>query len=98
MFVTLRKKIGGSGLKEITVSFMKISLASLAMGFIALSSYNFFGQTLRQNLALVLSIGIAALAYAILIYFMRIPEVDQMIGAVKKRLGQRGAEERKGGE
>lgn len=42
MFITLRKKIGGFGLKEITSSFIKISLASVIMGFIALSSFNLF--------------------------------------------------------
>ena len=72
---TLRRKIGGFGLKEITTSFVKICVASVLMGCIALGSFNFFSQNIRENLALILAIGLGALAYAILIYFMRIPEV-----------------------
>jgi len=83
LFITLRRKIGGFGLKEITKSFIKISIASILMGFIALGSFNFFSQNIRQNLALILAIGLGALAYAILIYFMRIPEVDRTIEAMK---------------
>jgi putative peptidoglycan lipid II flippase len=97
LFITLRRKIGGFGLKEITKSFIKISIASILMGFIALGSFNFFSQNIRQNLALILAIGIGALAYAILIYFMRIPEVDRTIEAMKKkvkvRVGERSREQ-----
>jgi putative peptidoglycan lipid II flippase len=53
------------------------------MGFIALESFNFLSQNIRENLALILAIGIGALAYAILIYFMRIPEVDRSIEVMK---------------
>jgi putative peptidoglycan lipid II flippase len=84
LFITLRRKIGGFGLKEITKSFIKICIASILMGFIALGSFNFFSQNIRENLALILSIGVGALAYAILIYFMRIPEVERSIVSVKE--------------
>ena len=87
MFVTLRRKIGGFGLREISVSFIKISIASVLMGFIALGSFGFLGQTLRQNLALFLSIGAGMLAYGIIIYCMKVPEVERTLEVVKKRLG-----------
>jgi putative peptidoglycan lipid II flippase len=86
LFITLRRKIGGFGLKEITKSFIKICIASILMGFIALGSFNFFSQNIRENLALILAIGLGALAYAILIYFMRIPEVDRSIEVMKKKV------------
>ena len=86
LFITLRRKIGGFGLKEITKSFIKISIASILMGFIALGSFNFLIQNIRENLALILAIGIGALAYAILIYFMKIPEVERSIEAMKKKV------------
>ena len=92
--ITLRRKIGGFGLKEITKSFVKISIASILMGFIALGSFNFFSQNIRENLALILAIGLGALAYAILIYFMRIPEVDRSIEAMKKKVKVRVGERR----
>ena len=94
LFITLRRKIGGFGLKEITKSFIKICVASILMGFIALGSFNFFSQNIRQNLALILAIGIGALAYAILIYFMRIPEVDRSIEVMKKKVKVRVGERR----
>jgi len=97
LFITLRRKIGGFGLKEITKSFIKICVASILMGFIALGSFNFFRQNIRENLALILAIGLGALAYAILIYFMRIPEVDRSLEAMKKkvkvRVGERSREQ-----
>jgi putative peptidoglycan lipid II flippase len=94
LFITLRRKIGGFGLKEITKSFIKICVASILMGFIALGSFNFFSQNIRQNLALILAIGIGALAYAILIYFMKIPEVDRSIEVMKKKVKVRVGERR----
>ena len=94
LFITLRRKIGGFGLKEITKSFIKICIASILMGFIALGSFNFFSQNIRENLALILAIGVGALAYAILIYFMRIPEVDRSIEAMKKKVKVRVGERR----
>jgi putative peptidoglycan lipid II flippase len=89
LFITLRRKIGGFGLKEITKSFIKICIASILMGFIALGSFNFLSQNIRENLALILAIGLGALAYAILIYFMTIPEVERSIEAMKNALGVR---------
>lgn len=94
LFITLRRKIGGFGLKEITKSFIKISIASILMGFIALGSFNFLSQNIRENLALILAIGLGVLAYAILIYFMRIPEVDRSIEAMKKKVKVRAGERR----
>ena len=86
MFITLRKKIGGFGLKEISASFVKISIASVLMGVIALWSFNFLGQTLRENLALVFAIGVGAVAYAVLIYFIKVPEVERTLEVVKNGL------------
>ena len=54
------------------------------MVFIALLSFNFFGQALRENIALILAIGVGVLIYGVLIYFMRIPEVDRTIEVIKK--------------
>lgn len=95
LFITLRRKIGGFGLKEITKSFIKICIASILMGLIALGSFNFLSQNIRENLALILAMGLGALAYAILIYFMRIPEVDRSIEAMKKKVKVRVGEQRR---
>jgi len=41
---------------------------------------------LSQNLALIIAIGIGVLVYAILIYFMKIPEVERTLALVKRKL------------
>jgi len=87
MFVTLRKKIGPFGLKEVTFSFVKICIASALMGLIADGSFGFFGNFASDNVSLILAIGVGALVYAILIYFARIPAVDRTVEAVKNKLG-----------
>ena len=89
LFITLRRKIGGFGLKELTKSFVKICVASVLMGFIALGSFNFLKPSMRENLALILAIGVGVLAYAVIIYFIKVPEVDRTLEVVKKKLGQK---------
>lgn len=84
LFITLRKKIGGFGLKEITISFIKIIIASIIMGIIAWFTYEFLETKLKANISLILAIGVGTLSYFILIFFMKIPEVDRTIETVKK--------------
>ena len=56
------------------------------MGLFAYSSFSLAGNYLSQNLSLILAIGVGALSYAIIIYFMKIPEVDSTILAIKNKL------------
>ena len=86
LFITLRRKIGGFGLKEISKSFIKISFASVVMGFIALGSFNFLKQDSRESLALIIAIGVGAIVYGVLVYFMRIPEVERTLELVKTKV------------
>lgn len=86
MFISLRKKIGPFGMKQISISFLKILFASLVMGLIAKLSFNYLTNTLSQNLSLIIAIGIGALTYFTIIYFMKIDDVDVMVSAVKKKL------------
>ncbi len=85
MLITLRRKIGGFGLKGLSVSFLKIATASLLMVFVAVSSFDFLDQRLSTNRALILSIGLSALVYSVLICLMRIPELNEAIAKVRKR-------------
>ncbi len=85
MFSTLRKRIGGLGLRKISTSFLKICVASLIMGSIAKFCFNFFKNSISDNLALIIAIGVGASIYAVLIFFMKIPEVDHTILLVKER-------------
>jgi putative peptidoglycan lipid II flippase len=86
LFISLRKKIGSFGMKNIIISFIKILCASLVMGIIAKVSYNTLLNSINANLSLILSIGIGAVTYFIIIYFMKIEEVDIIVNAIKRKM------------
>lgn len=89
LFISLRKKVGAFGMKHITISFVKILGASLVMGLIAKLAFNGINAHASQNLALIAAIGVGALVYFVMIYFMKIEEVDSLIGMVKGKIGDR---------
>ena len=62
------------------------------MGFIALGSFNFLKQSLRENLALIIAIGFGAIVYGVLVYLMKIPEVERTLGLVKNKVRGRSGE------
>jgi putative peptidoglycan lipid II flippase len=86
LFISLRKKIGPFGMKSITISFIKILCASLVMGVIAKVSYNALLKNMNANLSLIPSICIGALSYFIIIYFMKIEEVDTIVNVIKRKI------------
>lgn len=85
LFISLRKKIGAFGMKEITISFIKIIGASLVMGLLAKLVFNILTLRGSQNIALMAAIGTGVVIYAVVIYFMKIEEVDVLIGLVKNK-------------
>jgi putative peptidoglycan lipid II flippase len=88
LFISLRKKIGPFGMKQISISFLKILFASLVMGGLAKLSFNYLTASLSQNLSLLIAIGTGAVSYFVIIYFMKIEDVDIIVGAIKKKLGR----------
>lgn len=88
LFVSLRKKIGAFGMKQISISFLKILFASLTMGLLAKLSFNYLISSLSQNLSLLIAICIGAVSYFVIIYFMKVEDVDVIVGLIKKKLGK----------
>ncbi len=86
MFITLRKKIGPFGLSEIVRSFIKITIASAAMGLVAFSCFKFPGKYFTQDLALTIAVIIGMLTYGVIIYFMKIPEADNTLKIIKNKV------------
>lgn len=86
LFISLRKKIGSFGMKNITISFIKILFASLLMGLVSKFCFNTLINNISQNLSFILSIGIGVVVYFVIICFMRIEDVDNMVGMLKVRL------------
>ena len=86
LFISLRKKIGAFGMKEITISFRKILLASLGMGVVANLACGILLNNISANLSLIVSICIGVVFYFVIIFLMKIEEVDTMVTSVKKRM------------
>jgi putative peptidoglycan lipid II flippase len=85
LFISFRRKVGGFGMKTIGISLIKILIASSIMGLIAKTFYYLLNNYIGGNLSLLLSIGVGAIIYFIIIIFMRIEEVDIMVKALKKK-------------
>src|SRR5699024_2627196 len=87
----LRKKIGPFGFIKSIKCGLKSLLAALVMGvvvyFLDAGLVNYLGSgKMRELLSLLISAGIGALIYFILIYIMRIEEVDWAINLVKVKV------------
>lgn len=80
--ISLRKKIGCFGIKNLILTFIKILCASVTMGILAKCIYKTLLNNISSNTALFVAIGTGAAVYFVIILFMRIEEVDVM----KKRL------------
>lgn len=86
LFTNLRKKIGSFCLKSVAISFIKILFASVIMGALAQFTYQSLMNNINENISLLFSIGVGAFVYIIIIYFMKIEEVDLMVRKVKKKI------------
>lgn len=92
MFISLRKKIGPFGMKQISISFLKILFASLGMGLFAKLSFNYLTANIfSQNISLIISIAIGAAIYFTTIYFMKIEDVDVIVNALKRKVIRKAA-------
>lgn len=87
IFLSFRKKIGPFGMKEVAVNVAKISAASAVMGVAARMAYDYLVVVLQSNMfALLSAIAVGAVVYFVIIYFMRIRDVDIMVNAVKGKI------------
>lgn len=89
LFISFRKKMGMFSLKHISISFLKILFASLMMGLLAKLSFDLLSITISQNLSLLVAIVIGAVSYFVIIYFMKIEDVDVFVEAIKRKFGRR---------
>ena len=86
LFISFRKKVGPFGMRNITISFVKIVAVSAIMGAVAKLVFFILSTYTNQNLSLVLSVGTGALIYFVIISFMRIEEVDMLISGIKRKM------------
>lgn len=85
----LRKKIGTLGFRNTAVSFLKILSASIIIGVVARIIFDHIHTLIPQDLSLLLAMAVGAIIYFVLIYFMKIKEVDAVIRAVRKRINEK---------
>lgn len=89
LFISLRKKIGVLGIKDLSISFIKIFCASVVMGVFAKISYEIISKSFSLFISLVISVGVGAIVYFIVIYFMKFDEIDSITKAIKIKLSNK---------
>lgn len=90
LFIMLRGKLGRIDAKNITLSFLKISIASLIMGFIARfiirgDMWMESGKTIHKAGILGVVIALCFALYLLIMYLLRGEELKQIIKMIKER-------------
>jgi len=88
LFILLRKKIHGFGIRAIIVSFTRVLLASLGMGIICYAvSKNilFDGGTLARVFNLILSIASGLISYVVFCLILGVREIQELWRWVSKK-------------
>lgn len=86
LIISLRRKLGRLGLKKLSYSFMKIMIASLAMGGISKYIYKLFISTTGHIFTFIFAVVIGGLIYFVLLYLLKVKEIDTIILLVKGKL------------
>lgn len=86
LIISLRKKIGSSGLNELLISYIKIVLSSFIMGYISKFSFDYFVIIFNPFLSLFLATIISILVYFIVLSFMKIEEVNSLKKFIRKKI------------
>lgn len=86
LFFSLRKKLGPIGMKHISVSFLKVLFASIIMGIFSKLTFNQFKTSISENYALLCAMLIGVISYIIIIYFMKIGDVDVIVKMLKDKI------------
>lgn len=73
-------------MKNTTISFIKILVSSLGMGVVAYLAYDLLLSYISRNLSLIISICVGVVVWFVIVYFMKIEEVDTLVNAAKKKL------------
>ncbi|WP_047983554.1 murein biosynthesis integral membrane protein MurJ [Ornithinibacillus californiensis] len=86
LFISLRRKIGSLGLKNLCVTFLKLLVASLLMGMVAKLIYNLFTDYIGSNISLLTSLGVGGVVYLVIVYYMKIEDAVTLVSSFKRKL------------
>jgi putative peptidoglycan lipid II flippase len=95
LLLLLRRRLGGIEGRQLSISLMKIAMAAIVMGGVALGAHRLLTASLPDRmlvievLRLVLTIGLALAALAGAAHALRIREFHQALAGVTRRLGIR---------
>lgn len=89
LFISIRKRIGPFGMMQISISFIKILFASLIMGAFARLSYTYMIHYLPETITLLSAIGVGVVSYFVIIYFMKIEDIEVIVVVIKERFGRK---------
>ncbi len=82
MFISLRRKMGALGLKNVGISLMKVIFASLVMAVIAKYIFMYFDSLYSQNIALLIAIVGGAVIYFVSVYLTKVEGMDFIINSI----------------
>jgi putative peptidoglycan lipid II flippase len=88
LFIRLQKRVGKFNLKELIPSFIKLTISSIITGIIIKFIYDILLNLIGLSASLVVSFILGLLIYAILIYLLKIEEVNLLIQMAKGKIKQ----------
>ncbi|WP_282193090.1 murein biosynthesis integral membrane protein MurJ [Romboutsia ilealis] len=91
LFGSLKKKIGYFGQDKIMKTTIKSIVSAAVMGIATYFAYNMVSNLLgggfaKEAVSLVVSVGIGAITYGILVIVLKVDEINIVIDIVKKKL------------
>jgi len=86
LFISLRKKIGPLGIRNLIRSTAKTVIAAVIMATLAKISYGVLQGILTANLALIVSITMGMVVYLAMICVLKIDDAETLVKGIKMKL------------
>lgn len=93
LFVSLRNKIGFFEFKDMLLKFLKITVSSMIMGVIVKFVYDAIIQEINSGLALLSSILIGIVVYSVIVYFLKVREIEEFLVGIR-RIGKKSSRDK----
>ena len=90
IIIVYYKKFGFSNFSKDTKSLSKILLASITMTMIAYYFYKLGSQKINLVISLFLAIMLGGISYLVIIWLIKIPEIEELFGQLKDKIKKKG--------
>ena len=93
LFGSLKKKIGYFGQDKIMRTTIKSMVSAIIMGVVTYFAYNIISNLLgvgfvKEAISLVVSVGVGAITYGILVIVLKVDEINFITNMLKKKLNK----------